>query len=59
MTRIEANQIALGIMREHLNLSWYSCATTNKLTMRGVQMRNAIATKLLQASRGASRRKPT
>lgn len=51
MTRTQANAIATEVIKSHLNPPWYMHPATTRLTMRGVKIRNAIATRLLQAYR--------
>ena len=49
MTRSEANKIALELMKKHLEPHWFMEKGQACLTMRGVQIKRAIADALLEA----------
>lgn len=49
MTRAEANKIALEMMQKHLEIPWYAERGQRCLTMRGVQIKRAIAAAILAA----------
>lgn len=49
MTHSEANKIALELMKKHLEPHWFMEKGQACLTMRGVQIKRAIADALLEA----------
>lgn len=49
MTRSEANKIALELMKKHLEPHWFMEKGQSCLTMRGVQIKRAIADELIAA----------
>lgn len=52
MTRSQANKIALELMKQHLEPGWFMNVGKVSLTMRGVQIKNAIADRLVATWRG-------
>ncbi len=50
MTRSHANTVALEIMKAHLQPGWYMKDGGTTLSMRGVQIKQAIAAALIEAS---------